>query len=241
MTKRYCLSLVVAVAVAAAAGGCATKKYVKTTVDPVNSKVAELDKRASENTKAIEQLDEKTQRDIARVGERAGAADARAGEAGRQAAEAGNRAGQAIEKADGARTLADNSMARAGRLEKVVEGLDNFRLFSTTKIYFPFNKSDLSDEARKELDGVAQSLASHRRYAIEVQGFADSIGTAEYNYALSGRRGDAVVRYLTTQHKVPVYRVHTVGLGKDAPVEASSPTEARRLSRRVEVRVFTPQ
>jgi outer membrane protein OmpA-like peptidoglycan-associated protein len=42
------------------------------------------------------------------------------------------------------------------------------------------------------------------------------------------------------EHKIPAFRIHTLGLGKDMPAEAENKREARKLSRRVEVKVFTP-
>ncbi len=239
MSKRLVAVLAVPV-VWIAAGGCATKKFVRTSVDPVSRQTAELDKRTAENTRAIEQLDEKTQRDISRVGEKAGAADARAVDASRQATEALTKTGQAIEKADGARTLAESSLARAGQVERLIENLDNFRISSTKTVYFGFDKSALNDESRQELDQLGRSLSSQRRYVVEVQGFTDSTGSVDYNYTLSGRRASSVVRYLTTQHNIPVYRIHTLGLGKDLPAQGADRAETRKLSRRVELKIYTP-
>ena len=238
MSNRFLALLAIAV-LATTTTGCATKKFVRNTIDPVSKQVGELDKRSAENARAIEQLDEKTQREISRVGEKAGSADSRAADASRQATEALTKTGQAIEKAEGARTLAENSMNRASQLERTVENMDNYRVASTKTVYFSFDKSTLTPEAQKELDELAQSLAANRRYVIEVQGFTDTTGSTEYNYALSGKRAASVVRYLTTQHKIPVYRIHTIGLGKDMPAQAEDRREARKLSRRVEVRIFT--
>ncbi len=219
---------------------CATKKFVRQNIDPVNQKVTDLDKRAADNARAIEQLDESTKRDFSRVDEKVQAADTKATEAGRKADEGIAKANQASEKAENARTLAENSMNRAGRLEKAFENLENYQVASTKTIYFGFNKANLDDEAKKELDDLARSLGSQKRFVVEVQGYTDVAGPADYNYELSAKRANGVVRYLTLQHKIPAYRVHTIGLGKDAPIEAATKKEARKLSRRVEVRVFVP-
>src|SRR5258706_10223404 len=106
-------ALVGMAAVIAVAPGCATKKYVGKTIDPVNQHVGELDKRSADNAKAIESLDEKTQREISRVGEEAGQkasqAQGRADEAYKQAQEGIAKAGQADSKAATAQTAADSS------------------------------------------------------------------------------------------------------------------------------------
>lgn len=219
---------------------CATKKFVRQTVDPTNQKVSELDKRAADNAKAIESLDDSTKRDTSRLDENIKGVDSRASEADRKASEGITKAGQAAEKADSARTVAENSLNKTGQLERAFENLDNYRLASTKTLYFGFNKSSLDDASKSDLDAVAQSLGSYKRFVVEVQGFTDSVGAADYNYSLSEKRATTVVRYLTLQHKVPAYRVHTIGLGKDVPVEAANTREARKLSRRVEVRVWIP-
>lgn len=239
MGNRFVFAMV-ATTLAVLATGCATKRYVREQVDPVSKQVGDLDKRSAENASAIQTLEEKTQRGIARVDEKIGAADTKAAEAARTASEAGAQATRATEKADAARGLAESGVARADRLEKVVENLDRYRLSSTTKVYFAFDRSDLTDEAKKDLSALAQSLANQTRYLLEVQGFTDATGTTDYNYALSEKRADTVTRYLTSQHKIPVYRIHSLGQGKDMPAEGANRLETRRLSRRVEVRVYTP-
>lgn len=231
---------VVLMIAAAATLGCATKKHVRESLDPVNKRIADLDKRSAENTSAIQSLEEKTQKNISRVEEKIGPVDGRAGEAARLANQAGSQAAQAGEKADAARKLAEGGLARADKLEKVVENLENYRLASSATVYFDFGKSVLTEPAAKDLDGVAQSVVNKRRFFIEVQGFTDTVGAADYNYGLSERRAAAVTRYLTTQHKIPVYRVHTLGHGKDRPAEAANTRDARRLSRRVELKVYLP-
>ena len=237
MNQRILIVLAVA-GLTIAASGCATKKFVRTTTDPISQKVADLDKRTAENAQSIGQLDDKTGREISRVDEKATTADARAGEAGKLAGDALTRGGQAMEKAEGARSLAESGLARTGRLEQYVANLDNYQPASSKTVYYGFNKNNLDDDARKELDELAASLANAKHYLVVVQGYTDTTGSADYNYALSEKRAESVVRYLATQHNIPLYRIHTLGLGKDMPAQAENKREARRLSRRVEVKAY---
>jgi OOP family OmpA-OmpF porin len=224
----------------AVAPGCATKKFVRTTVDPVSQQVTELDKRTADNARAIEQLDEKTQQGLSRVDEKAGQAQARADEAFHRAGDALTKTEQASQAAEGARSLAENSLSRATHVERVVENLDNYQMAEAKTVYFNFDRANLQDDAKKELDALAQSVAGRKRFVIEVQGFTDTTGPADYNYVLSEKRADSVVRYLTMEHKIPTYRIHSLALGKDMPAAAEDRREARRLSRRVEVKIYTP-
>ncbi len=239
MKNRF-LVIVAAVAIAGATTtGCATRRYVRNRTDPLSQQTAELDKRTSENAQKIGALDEKTTREISRVEEETKAADSHANEANQKAAEGIAKATQAQQAADNARTLAENSVAKTGQLAKYVDNLDNYQLATSKTVYFGFDKSTLDDEAKQALNDLAQSLANMKKYVIEVQGFTDVTGDAAYNYSLSEKRAAAVVRYLTEKFNIPVYRVHEIGFGKDVPAQASTRREARKLSRRVEIKVYT--
>ncbi|HYM09775.1 MAG TPA: OmpA family protein [Bryobacterales bacterium] len=233
------LSLLLAGALAFATTGCATRRFVRNRTDPLNQQVGDLNKRTGDNTQKIGDLDEKSTREISRVDEKATAADARATEAGQRASEGLTKAGQAIERAASVQSLAENTTARTTQLEKYVDNLDNYQMSTSKTVFFGFDQSALNAEAKKDLDELAQSVSSVKKYVIEVQGFTDTTGDTGYNYSLSEKRAAAVVRYLTEKYSIPVYRVHQIGFGKDMPAQASSRREARKLSRRVEVKVYT--
>ena len=103
---------------------------------------------------------------------------------------------------------------------------------------FAFNKYELSDDAKAELDKFAGEVKSGRRFFIAVEGYTDSTGSKAYNEALSRRRADQVVEYLVAKHDIPIYRIHMIGLGQEKPVDDARNREARAKNRRVEVKVF---
>src|SRR5262249_56108967 len=113
----------IVVTASARTGGCASRRYVRQRVEPVNNKTADLDKRSAENASAIQALEDKTQRGIGRVDEKIAAVDAKAGDAARAAGQANTQATQAGEKADAARTLAESGVAKTNQLEKTIENL----------------------------------------------------------------------------------------------------------------------
>jgi outer membrane protein OmpA-like peptidoglycan-associated protein len=79
-----------------------------------------------------------------------------------------------------------------------------------------------------------------KHYFIGVQGFTDSTGASAANIELSRRRAAAVVRYLTLDRKVPLFRVNTIGYGKESPAADNKTRDGRKQNRRVEVTLFTP-
>jgi OOP family OmpA-OmpF porin len=98
----------------------------------------------------------------------------------------------------------------------------------------------LSKEAEAQLDAFAAKVVPMKHYLIEVQGFTDSTGAPAANIELSRRRAAAVVRYLTLDGKIPLFRVNTIGYGKASPAVDNKTRDGRKQNRRVEVKLFTP-
>lgn len=238
MKSAFTFALAVAVA-AAFTTGCATKKYVQQTVSPVQQKVDDLDKKTKEQAASIAELE----KGVSRADERAQAADSRAAAAGTEAARAREQAALANQEAANARAIGEKGIARAGQVEtsltNKIESLDNYTQVVTQTVYFDLNKSELTGEAKQVLDGIAAKVRSLKRYAIEVQGFTDSTGSPELNLELSRQRAAAVVRYLTMEGKIPLFRVNTVGYGEESPAADNKTREGRKQNRRVEIRVYT--
>jgi outer membrane protein OmpA-like peptidoglycan-associated protein len=243
--KRLSLAALALTAVFAAVigAGCATKKYVHETMVPVQQKVADLDKKNAEQDTAIAELG----KGVSRADERAQGADGRAGDAAREAARANDQAALATKQAGAAQSTADKGVAEAAQAERSVgtlgtkvENMDNFKLASTETVLFGIGKGDLSKEAEAQLDAFAAKVAPMKHYFIGVQGFTDSTGAPAANIELSRRRAAAVVRYLTLDRKVPLFRVNTIGYGKESPAADNKTRDGRKQNRRVEVTLFTP-
>ncbi|PWU00902.1 MAG: flagellar motor protein MotB [Terriglobia bacterium] len=223
-------------AAALLAAGCATKKYVRNTVAPVQARVEQVGEQTSRNAQAIEetrgqvkQVDARAEAGISAAGERAASADQHAATADQHAANAMTRASEALESA--------NKVSRD--LRQLVSNIDDYQPQSSASVLFKFNQSVLTADAKRQLDDLAVGAKSHSRLLITVEGFTDNVGAAKYNEALSQRRADAVVRYLVTRWDIPIYRIHVVGLGTEKPVSTARTAAARAQNRRVEVRVFS--
>lgn len=241
---RASLSIRAAGAVTAAllATGCATKRYVRDQISPVQQRTEELARKNQEALAQIAELDEKTSRGLSRVEERAMGAENRATQAGRSAEEARQAADQAARLAQNARRLGEENQGRLGEVTTYLENVDKYRLQTQETILFGFNRSTLTPEARRKLDALLAGLGRSERYVLEVAGYADPSGPQDYNLALSRRRADAVVRYLVS-HEVPLRKIHVVGLGESSIGEGNGkPGPAdRQAARRVEIKVYLPE
>ncbi|HXF28004.1 MAG TPA: OmpA family protein [Verrucomicrobiae bacterium] len=213
-----------------ATGGCATKKHVAQAIAPVQNQVNTVQKQTDENKTAIGDLD----RQVASADEKAMDAGRKAGDAATAASKANDAASQAGQRADSAHTLAEQTGAK---LDQTVQNMDNYRLANTEKVLFRFGRADLTKDAKASLDSMAQNVSTMKNYLLEVEGYTDRTGGKNYNLALSQRRADAVVRYLTL-HNVPLRKIHQIGVGSEALNADNHTREARKQERRVDVRVY---
>jgi outer membrane protein OmpA-like peptidoglycan-associated protein len=234
---KYYFPIPISLAAAAAllASGCATKKYVRQTVDPVSGRVEQVSKNVDETGQKLDQTNqnlaqtqqtiEKDETELSATKERAQSAD--------------NRAGDALKRADALDQKTDGLGRDLTELKGVVSNLDDYQQVAQTTVNFKFNSDKLDSDAKAALDQMVSGEAQPKRFFITVEGFTDRIGTDAYNNALSKRRADSVVEYLVAQHNVPIYRIHMVGLGKDKPVDEAHTRAAQAKNRRVEVTVFS--
>ncbi|MAQ70776.1 MAG: peptidoglycan-associated lipoprotein [Alphaproteobacteria bacterium] len=99
------------------------------------------------------------------------------------------------------------------------------------RVFFGYDSSDLTGEARSTLDRQASWLQQYPNLSITIEGHADERGTREYNLALGERRANAVRNYLTALG-VPASRVSVISYGKERPVVFGSDTQSWAQNRR---------
>ncbi len=226
--------ILVAVMVAITASGCASKNFVKKRIDPVGQRVGTLETASAKQAEDLEAV----RNDADRANERALSAGERADGAANAAERAQKGAEGADRRAGEAMNVAETAVNGLDSLEDRVDGLNDYSLVSEESILFGFESSRLADEARKKLDEIAEVLILDSPYAVEVRGFTDKTGGTRYNLALSERRADTVVRYLMSAHKIPLHRIHKIGLGSDDPAADNKSRAGRKQNRRVEVRIY---
>ena len=98
-------------------------------------------------------------------------------------------------------------------------------------IFFAFDKSDLSGDSRSTLDEVAAFAHDNPNYQVELAGFADRLGSAEYNRKLSERRAMAAKDYLV-QQGVAAENIQTAWYGSELAEGVTE--EERQFDRRVD-------
>lgn len=197
------------------ASGCATKGWVRETLD---KKEAEITQRVAVVDQRVDAVDGRVTQESERiqgVGSRVNTLEATVTEVS--------------EAAKGAKEASSSALAKADDVDRRVTRLwtnrHNPRLVDTVQVMFGFDRADLADKAQTALVNLAKDLQSNPNLVVELTGFTDTKGPREYNYQLSQRRVEAVRRFLV-ERGVQLSRIMSVGLGPIS--DASSPEPEKR-------------
>lgn len=201
---------------------CATKKYVRNRVSeratPLENRTGELEETSRRNTQEI-------------------------GRISKDLDEVRGRVERVQQLADRAAASAEQANTRVASVEQSVSdlraNLDKFTLQKTVTVWFKVGKSDLMEEAAETLDGLAGEIRDRNGFVLEVEGFASSDGSTEFNERLSQARSESVRRYFAEHHNIPLFRMFMVGFGESRPIADNTTLEGREQNRRVEVRLLT--
>jgi len=195
----------------------ARKKWVNRQVNPVKDRLNELDQLTAANASQIKDVDARAQAGISKAQSEAQLAD-------QHATVAGNTANQAQQTAQQAST-------QTNQIGTAVSTMDQYQTVNSVEIRFRSGQSVLGQNAKDALDQLASQLQGQRGYLIDVQGYSPIRGSA--GVTTSHRMASAVTRYLVTEHQVPLYKIHEIGLG-NAPINADA-TNTRHRGSIVEV------
>jgi outer membrane protein OmpA-like peptidoglycan-associated protein len=106
--------------------------------------------------------------------------------------------------------------------------------FSEDRVKFALDKYELDAAAKAALDEFAGRVtALNEQYFVEIQGHTDDTGGELHNEELGQRRADAVRRYLSREHKLPLARMSTISYGDTLPLESNKTKAGRSANRRV--------
>ncbi|PYN32956.1 MAG: hypothetical protein DME01_20095 [Candidatus Rokuibacteriota bacterium] len=185
--------------------GCATKKWV---TEYVGKKEVEIDQRFTG-------VDKKVTEETQRVDQKVEGVDTRL-----KSAEGSLT--QTKDRADTAYTKADETNSRLTRLWS---NRNSRNQVETYQVLFGFDKWDLGDNAQTTLVSIIKELKENPNLTVDLQGYADPVGSYPYNVGLSQRRVESVRRFLV-EKGIELPRIHLIGLGPIA--EKGTPNAEKR-------------
>jgi outer membrane protein OmpA-like peptidoglycan-associated protein len=200
---------------------CATKKFVRTEVDAVGTRVETL-------SQSLESTQEATRQNAANITK----VDAKADQVGIWAKDAQSAASTAQQAATAANSRAEAVEASTKRLVYEV-------VISEDQGGFKFASAELPDEVRGRIDQmIAQLKAEPKGNFVEIEGHTDSSGDKVINQRIGEMRAEAVKRYLYETHQVPLHKMNVISYGEDKPVSPNNTRQGRAQNRRVVIRIL---
>ena len=106
-------------------------------------------------------------------------------------------------------------------------------------VYFEFAKSDLSNEAKAEIDNAIADAQRGAPARISILGHTDRVGRADSNVRLSERRAETVAEYMVA-HGVPREAIQIRAYGESANAVPTPNGVNEPRNRRVEIIVTAP-
>jgi outer membrane protein OmpA-like peptidoglycan-associated protein len=85
-------------------------------------------------------------------------------------------------------------------------------------VYFDFDKSQLKERGVAQLDSIYNVLAENVTATIQISGYTDGLGTAEYNKVLSDKRAKTCADYLIGKG-IDTNRISFESFGACCPIE----------------------
>lgn len=101
-------------------------------------------------------------------------------------------------------------------------------------IHFDTGKSTILPDSESLLGEIAKMLKENADVKLSVEGHTDNVGGATANQALSEKRAQAVVAWLTA-HGVESSRLKAKGWGQSKPVADNGSEDGKAKNRRVEL------
>jgi len=123
-------------------------------------------------------------------------------------------------------------------VERVGEGIR--LVLKEDAVRFDVNKSTLTAQAKSNLDKLLPVFNEYPDTNIDIFGYTDSSGQADYNMRLSRSRASSVKSYLTSKG-LKSGRFNTTGMGIADPIASNETVDGKSQNRRVEFAITANQ
>ncbi len=219
----------------AATSGCATRKYVRNTV---NTSADTLTARIETNEGEIKEVRDEVDKKVSGVDSKVSALDTRTSQ-GMNSLKGDVQ--NVDQRASQAQSAADRAANGVNTLDQKFQNRNLFTTSDEKAVQFKFNSAILDKQYADTLDEIANTLMQNPDAIVVLEGRTDSAGAKDYNLRLGERRIEAVRHYLVVEKGVPVYRIHEISFGSEKPVAENNSREGREKNRAVVMTVMVPK
>lgn len=95
------------------------------------------------------------------------------------------------------------------------KGFEEYVVVWEGEIFFDFNSSAVTVNASEFLDQAGDKMVASRTAVMEIAGYTDPSGSANYNMELGNKRAAAAKYYLVDNYGVNLYRIFFVSYGEN--------------------------
>ena len=225
-----------------ATSGCATKKFVRSSVKTSSDA---LTARIETNEGELKETRDTLDRKVTGVDGRVTTVDGRVTSLDSKTTEGFNAVRTDVRNVDqraaDARSAADRAADAVNNLGSKFQNRNQFDVTQEKTIQFKFDSAKLDQQYMTELDEVASMLMQNVDAIVVLEGRTDSVGNKDYNVKLGERRIEAVRRYLAVDKGVPVYKIHNISFGSEKPIAENKTRDGREKNRAVTMTVLVPK
>ena len=225
-----------------ATSGCATKKFVRSSVKTSSDA---LTARIETNEGELKETRDTFDKRVTGVDGKVTAVDSRVTSLDSKTTEGFNAVRTDVRNVDqraaDARTAADRAADAVNSLGSKFQNRNQFNVSEEKAIQFKFDSAKLDKQYMDVLDEIAATLMQNVDAIVVLEGRTDSTGNKDYNVKLGERRIEAVRRYLAVDKGVPVYKIHEISFGSEKPLAENKTRDGREKNRAVTMTVLTPK
>ncbi|MFW1858620.1 OmpA family protein [Acinetobacter defluvii] len=128
------------------------------------------------------------------------------------------------------------NQVRALKKEGFVLTDEGWSLGLPERLLFDFDQAEINAQKREGLIRLSQQLQKYNLTKVKIVGHTDSVGSAEYNLALSKKRAQSVADIFIAERFNP-QNIYVIGRGAEQPIAANDSEEHRAENRRVTVTI----
>src|SRR5262245_24115378 len=229
-----------------ATSGCATKKFVrssvKTSSDALTARIETNEGELKETRDTLDKKVSTVDSRVTTVDSRVSALDTKTNEGFNSVrTEVKTQVGQVDQRAADARTAADRAATAVNNLGTRFQNRNQYNVSDEKTIQFKFDSAKLDKQYMDILDGIAATLLQNADALLVLEGRTDSVGSKDYNVQLGERRIEAVRRYLAVEKGVPVYKIHEISFGSEKPIAENKTKDGREKNRAVTMTILIPK
>jgi OOP family OmpA-OmpF porin len=101
-------------------------------------------------------------------------------------------------------------------------------------IEFDINKADIRPQYHDEVAKVGDFMKKYPTTTAVIEGYADEVGSNDFNQQLSQRRAESVVKTLVDSFGIDPTRLSAKGFGESRPISSNASDAGRQKNRRID-------